>query len=99
MHRGGLMDATVLQCSVKGPTDTPIGDGNPSESLGWVNGAHGGKEPAWMAMGPPVRAEQHECLLRQGDIAVFAALAGTNMDVHPRTIDLGNLKVRSFMDA
>lgn len=51
----------------------------------------GGKEPGGVTMGFPVRAEQCEGILRQGDVPVFGALTAVDMDLEALAIDVGDL--------
>jgi hypothetical protein len=58
----------------------------------------GRKEPGGVTMGFPVRAEQWEGILRQGDVPVFGPLAAVDMDLEALAIDVGDLQEEGFME-
>jgi hypothetical protein len=49
-------------------------------------------------MGFPVGAEQRERIFRQGDVAVFGALAAVDMDLEALAIDVRDLQREGFME-
>src|SRR6266540_6295486 len=49
------------------------------------------KEPDPMAMGQPVRAQQKQGPLRQGDGSILIAFGAANVQLHARTVDLRDL--------
>ena len=65
----------------------------------WELIAPGGrKEPGGMPMGFPIGTEQREGIGGQGDVPVFGAFAAVDMDLQALAIDVGDLKVQSFME-
>jgi hypothetical protein len=52
-----------------------------------------------MASGCPVLAQQLECPLGQGDIAVLGAFAIAHVDEPPGTIHVGNLEMGALLQA
>jgi len=58
----------------------------------------GRKEPGGMPMGFPIGTEQREGIGGQGDVPVFGAFAAVDMDLQALAIDVGDLKVQSFME-
>jgi hypothetical protein len=57
----------------------------------------GGKDERRITMRGPVVAQQPESALRQGNVTILVALAVTDMDHHPRTVDVGNGKADAFL--
>jgi hypothetical protein len=58
----------------------------------------GGKEPGGVTRGFPGGAEQREGLGRQGDVAVFGALATMALDLEALAVNIGDLKEEGFME-
>jgi hypothetical protein len=58
----------------------------------------GRKEPDGVLVGFPVGSEQTQSIFGQGDVAVFGTLAAVDMDLEALAVDVGNLKVESFVE-
>ena len=72
--------------TVAGPGCGGRGQADPSTT--WSR-----EEPDRMAVGCPVLAQQLECPLEQGDIAVLGAFARAYVDEHPGTVNIGDLEI------
>jgi hypothetical protein len=59
----------------------------------------GWKEPDRIAVGQPVSTQERQELGSKRDVAVFAALAILDVDLHASTVDLGNAQEDSFVEA
>src|SRR5687768_1839910 len=59
----------------------------------------GWEEPDRVAVGPPVSTEERQELRSKRDVAVFAALAVLDVDLHAGTVDLRDAQEDSFIEA
>ncbi len=57
-----------------------------------------GKEPSRVTRGFPGGAEQREGVFGQGDVPVLGALAAVDMDLKTLAVNIGDLKVKGFME-
>ena len=95
VNGGRLVQTTLANGSAKGALHTIHSH--------WLIGKRTGnqcrKEPDRMTMGTPVLAQQGECWVREGNIAVFIAFTALNVQLHARTVDLTNLEMNAFLQA
>jgi len=59
----------------------------------------GGEDPDGVSVGYPVPAEQLQCLMGKGDVAVLGTLAAVDVDHHPVAVDVGDLDVEGLGDS
>jgi len=91
-------DAGTLLGSTEGALHTGATHGRGGRRTLVVIAPGGGQEPGGVTMGFPVRAEQCEGILRQGDVPVFGTLAAVDMDLEAVAIDVGDLQEEGFME-
>ena len=101
MHMGALVHAALFDRAPEGALQRGPGDGRRGKNRNGM--AAGGsvprrKEPEWIAVGAPVRAQERERGVGERHVAILAALA---VDVEQRAIavDVRHLQANAFHEA
>src|SRR5262249_26420113 len=91
-------EAGALFGFTEGPLATGATPGRKCRrTLLWIAPGRG-KEPRRVTMGLPVGAEQRAGVFGPGDVPVLGALAAVDMALKPVAVNIGDLKVKGFLE-
>jgi len=92
-----FVDSCINLGTTESPLDTAFGHGKLSVLCPITVSSQGREEEARMTVGEPIAAEQMECGLGEGHIAILGPLSTVDMDHHTVAVDIGDFEMETFV--